>query len=61
MLIYLKPPSFLRLGRPIGPDATDARRIRRQAVGYSSYQAQRRDTWAQVAELDACGGADLGP
>ncbi|CAL1140625.1 unnamed protein product [Cladocopium goreaui] len=28
----------------------------RKAVGYSSYQAQRRDTWAQVAELDAAGG-----
>lgn len=28
----------------------------RKAVGYSSYQAQRRDTWAQVADLDAAGG-----
>ena len=26
-------------------------------MGYSSYQAQRRETWAQVAELDASGGA----
>lgn len=28
----------------------------RKAVGYSSYQAQRRETWAQVVELDAAGG-----
>ena len=27
-----------------------------QVVGYSAYQAQRRETWAQVVELDAAGG-----
>lgn len=28
----------------------------RKVVGYSAYQAQRRETWAQVVELDAAGG-----
>ena len=25
-------------------------------MGFSAYQAQRRDCWAQVAEMDAAGG-----
>ena len=32
-----------------------------QVVGYSAYQAQRRETWAQVVELDAAGGGRVNP
>ncbi|CAE7618488.1 unnamed protein product [Symbiodinium microadriaticum] len=28
----------------------------RKAVGYSAYESQRRETWAQAADLDAAGG-----
>jgi len=28
----------------------------RKAVGYSAYEIQRRETWAQAADLDAAGG-----